>query len=421
MRKKFMFITAAVMFLLLFSLAGCGKKEETQGAEEIAEEIESDVLYTVGIASFDPESSEMKMFMNYYRDYIAEGFPVKFYFSEKLSSAEDEIEFIHAMKEKGAQGIISFYGLDVKSTAQACQEDGMYYVLGSGTISDADFEAVKDNPWFLGTVGPDPEEEYRAGKGMAGYFAEKDVKNCLVLTGGAASGNFMHASRTRGILEGLAEKEGLSYGESVEELAGCTEILVPETGNQEFSVTLCPGYMTAEEGQKNLEEALEMADYDAVLCAYNVDSIQEKLDEKEGQQGKNLMVGTVDCFSEENFQLVKDSDAYGNPRIDYVEGKYASMAGPAFAMLYNAMSGHPEANSADGKAVRLYQGFWSAGSREEYAELYGYTQGIYENAYSCSDLMQVIKVFHEEASPESLKELTEAYTVEDVKQRILSH
>lgn len=94
------------------------------------------------------------------------------------------------------------------------------------------------------------------------------------------------------------------------------------------------------------------------------------------------------------------------------------MAGPAFAMLYNAMSGHPEANTADGEAVRLYQGFWKADSREQYMELYGYATGIYENAYSCEDLMQVIKVFSDEASPEALKELTEAYTVEDVKARI---
>ena len=33
--------------------------------------------------------------------------------------------------------------------------------------------------------------------------------------------------------------------------------------------------------------------------------------------------------------------------------------------------------------------------------------------------MQVIRVFSDDASPEALKELTEAYTVEDVKARIL--
>lgn len=52
-------------------------------------------------------------------------------------------------------------------------------------------------------------------------------------------------------------------------------------------------------------------------------------------------------------------------------------------------------------------------------ELYGYTQGIYANAYSCKDLMQVIKVFDEDASPSRLKALAESYTVEDVKARIM--
>jgi hypothetical protein len=95
------------------------------------------------------------------------------------------------------------------------------------------------------------------------------------------------------------------------------------------------------------------------------------------------------------------------------------MAGPSFAMMYNAISGHPEANAPNGETVRLYQGFWRATSREEFIELYGYTTGIYENAYSCSDLMKVMKVFNDEATPEMLRELTEAYTVKDVKERIL--
>ena len=42
--------------------------------------------------------------------------------------------------------------------------------------------------------------------------------------------------------------------------------------------------------------------------------------------------------------------------------------------------------------VRLYQGFWSASDKDTFNELYGYTQDIYENAYSCADLMKVIKV-----------------------------
>ena len=86
----------------------------------------------------------------------------------------------------------------------------------------------------------------------------------------------------------------------------------------------------------------------------------------------------------------------------------------------NAMSGHPEANTddTDCNTVRLYQGFWSASDKDTFNELYGYTQDIYENAYSCADLMEVIKAYNTDTTPDDLKALTEAYTVEDVQKRI---
>ena len=44
-------------------------------------------VHTIGVAVYDPDSAEMKMFSDYYRDYIQAGFPVKFIFSGKLSRA----------------------------------------------------------------------------------------------------------------------------------------------------------------------------------------------------------------------------------------------------------------------------------------------------------------------------------------------
>lgn len=409
-RKIAVFLSLLCLVLLM---SGCSKKEASQADKE-------ETLYTIGVVSYDPDSSEMQMFKSYLQDYITQGFPVEFYFSDKINSTEDENAFIRTMKKQGAQGIISFYGIDVPNTVQVCEEEEMYYVLGSGTISDEDFEAVKDNPWFLGTVGPDPEEEYRAGKGMADYFMEQGKKSYLVITGGAPHGNFMHLSRARGILDAFQEAAGLNYGAEVDELLAETSTRTIETGNGEVSITLCSGYNSTEEGTKNLEEALGSGSYEAVLSVYYVNPFLEKLEAKEKEQGSDMMIGTVDCFSEANFQAVKDEDAYGNPKIDYVEGKYASMAGPSFALLYNAMSGNVDTNTSDGTAVRLYQGFWTSTGREEYAELYGYTTGIYENAYSCEDLMHIIKAFDENANPEAVKELTEAYGIDAVKARILT-
>ena len=94
------------------------------------------------------------------------------------------------------------------------------------------------------------------------------------------------------------------------------------------------------------------------------------------------------------------------------------MAGPAFAMIYNAITGSADAVKEDGEAVRLYQDLWTAKSEEEYIELYGYATGIYENAYSCDDLMEVIRQFDADTDPQKFKELTEASDLESVKGRI---
>ena len=43
-------------------------------------------VHTIGVVVYDPDSAEMEMFADYYRDYIQEGFPVKFIFSGKINS-----------------------------------------------------------------------------------------------------------------------------------------------------------------------------------------------------------------------------------------------------------------------------------------------------------------------------------------------
>ena len=45
----------------------------------------------------------------------------------------------------------------------------------------------------------------------------------IALTGGSSAGNYMHLQRAIGVLEALAEKEGLTYSEDVEKLAYTVE------------------------------------------------------------------------------------------------------------------------------------------------------------------------------------------------------
>jgi hypothetical protein len=411
-KKKMIFLCLLLVFIALFYI-GCKNYGETEIKN-------TEIQHKIGVVVFDQDNPELRMFMNYYRDYIEGGFPVQFYFSDAVSSGEDEIAFIKKMKEQGVEGIISFYGLDLANTVKACEEEEMYYVLGSGTISEEEFNAVKSNTYFLGTIGPESSEETKAGEDMAADLADQGAKSYLILSGGSNASNYMHFERTIGMLNTLAEKWNLSYGESTEDLAVSETITKVETGNEEISITICPGYVTREEGKENLTQALKEGTYDAVLSAVGVNDVLDQLLSAEKEAGQDMLIGTVDCFSQENYDAILADDAYGNAEINYVKGKYASMVGPAFAALYNAMEGDLDVVKPDGEAFRLYQGFWSASGRDQYREMYGYTQDVYENAYSCADLMKVIKAFDEDADFDQLKALTEAYDLDSVKERILN-
>lgn len=407
-KRRYVIFGIMLCFLLLFCTAV--QAEETQNDAETIK---------IGVVVYDPDSSEMNMFVQYYRDYIQEGFSVQFYFSGAVTTADEENQFIEAAKEQGAEGIISFCGYDLESTLAVCAENELFYVLGSNIVGDETFDAVKDNPWFLGSVGPDPDGVYQTGINMAQYFLEKGAKSYIIMTGGASKGNATHASRVEAMLETLSREAGLVLEGEAAEIAVSAENTTLTSADGSVTVTLVPDYTENGAGLDNLQTAFAAGNCEVLMSAFHASTYLDRIAQKEAQQGSNIMVGAIDSFTEANFEAVKTKDAFGNAPIDYVEGKYASMAGPAFAMMYNAITGHQEANSEDGGAIRLYQGFWVAKNREEYIELYGYTTGIYENAYSCENLMQVIRIFSEEASPEALKELTGAYTVEDVKARII--
>ena len=387
-----------------------------------AEEYGDGEIHTIGVAMYDPDSAEMEMFGDYYRDYIEEGFPVKFLFSGKITDTQSECEFIEEAKENGAEGIISFAGFadGLQDIIKTCEKEEIYYALGSNSVSDENYEAIKDNPWYMGSVGPELEAVYEAGCDMTNFFLDKGAGNIVIMSGGAASGNRLHQVRTWGMLNTLEEKAGLVLSEPAEELSKTNELIELSEEDGTIHVTICPGYTEGGDGLKNLEAALSSGNCDTLMSAFHVSSYLDKISAKEKEQNSNIMVGAIDSFSEQNFEIFKEKDAFGNAPIDYVRGKYASMAGPGFAMIYNAITGSPDAVKENGEAVRLYQNLWTAKSEEEYIELYGYATGIYENAYSCDDLMQVIRQFNEDADPQSFKALTEASDLESAKERIFA-
>lgn len=409
--KRLLALTLAVLMLLgIASCQASTAQEESSSGQ--------DVYYTIGVAVFSQTDPEMNMFFDYYRDYIEQSFPVRFIMSEDLNSSEDEIAFIREVKAQGASGIISFYGLNLESVIAACEQEEMYYVLGSGSVSDEEFAAVSGNPWFLGVIGPDSEEEFDAGREMAENFAAQEAKSYLLLSGGAGDAeNFMHYTRVEGMLTALQEELGLTYSDSVENLAKATELTEIETGVEGVNIAISPGYVQMDPGVSNLKQALESGSYDAILSTVGLNDVLDLVKEPRTAEGDYLLIGVVDCFSQENYDAFETKQS-GSTLLNYIKGKYASMAAPAFAAMFNALSGDANLVNPEGEAFRLYQSYWTAADADEYATLFGYTQSIYENAYSSADLMNVIRIYNENAAYEDFAALAEASDIEAVRERL---
>ena len=403
MRKYILFFLTVI--LLGFLAFGCATTDSDDIATQNKREADASGLdsHTIGVATYNIRDAQVMMFKEYLDHYIGDCFPdVTFLYSESISGSEELMDFLELCAENGAEGVMVFGSYDLQKEVAFCAEHDMYMIRPSATSSDADFEAVASNPYYIGEIGPGSELEYEAGADMTRTMAE-DGKTYLILSGGAAEDNEMHRLRTLGMLETLQEIYGTELEQTAEELEVTEETVTVEAGG--LKVTVFPGYLEREENAAAAAKMIEDGDYTTVLSSVPVSPLMETLDTVK------VECGTIDCFSEDN------SYGFQDGTISYVAGKYQSEIGPGFAALYNAITGNADAFRENGRAFRLKQGFWTAKSSEEYEKMYSLARSISVNAYNYEDLYSVIKSMTPEADFDSLKTLAESFSYEACMER----
>ena len=60
---------------------------------------------------------------------------MEFLYTDEVTSLEEETEELHAMKDAGVEGILSFVTYDLEEAVNYCSENDIYYMMASGTIS----------------------------------------------------------------------------------------------------------------------------------------------------------------------------------------------------------------------------------------------------------------------------------------------
>ena len=385
-----------LVLILCVSLAACSRKETVE--EHAATEV-----HKIGVIVYNTADQEVQGFREYLQGYIEDNFEmVKFVYSSSIQNEEEEQDFIKAACADGVEGFMSFLSYDLKEEVSLCEQNRVYYLLASGTVSAEDFEAVEANPWFLGMFGPGQPFEFQAGADMARYFLrEKTGNRYFILSGGASLGNEMHYQRTLGILDTLSSAYGATFPQKREDLARTEAPLTVETDR--VSITLCPGYITRDNYLETAKEVFAAGTYDAVLSVLPPEGMVPVI-------GKTPL-GIVDSYNTRNLQLVTDG------ALKFVVGKYNSMVGPAFALMLNAVTGYAEEFRDDGKAIQVTQGFWVSDSAEDYSEKYALSASAAMNAYNFEDLSRVVKIYNPDANLNELCALAESCSYRAVQAR----
>lgn len=311
------------------------------------------------------------------------------------------MKFLQDAIDAGVEGILSFNSYNLEKEVELCAQNEVYYIRPSSTTDPDTFALVEDNPYFLGYFGPGDEMEYQAGYDMGAYFAQEKSSDSYFLVSGGASFNVMHKERTMGILDALQEAYGVQFEQTSEELAVTSEPLHLEAGD--LKVCVYPGFVgETSVGQQAIAE-YEKDPAGVVMGVIPLRSIAASLGDAE--------LGIIDCYTESNGELFK------NGNLKYLCGKFQSIIGPAFAALYNAMTGYAEDFREDGKAFAIQQGFWISTDYQDFEKKYELASGIALNAYSYEDLLSVCKAHNPDATLDDLKELAAAWDYDSAVQR----
>jgi hypothetical protein len=322
--------------------------------------------YVIGVIPFSDTAAEQIEWNNYLNDYVAAALNVEFKFVPAPGTDSDAaVRGVEELKLAGCQGILGV--VDTVAAIEKANELGMWYVRGGGLSTQENYDAVKDLPYYLGTMGPSLEDEYAAGYSAAQYFVANGSKDILVYGAllGLSIPSDMHVQRFYGIRDALIEA-GAVYTE-------------PTSG----SVVLGPGigeFATGTSGL-NISTIYGLAGYEAIDPTFNErftaavsgKSFDTILMSAEGSQDVNTLlsgVGITGARMNEVGAFTPTAQASFEAGIlQYLVGKYPSSMGPSVVALINAIDGHADVvKAADGTGSRLQGPFWNAGSLEEFNE-----------------------------------------------------
>jgi hypothetical protein len=344
--------------------------------------------YTIGIAEAQA-NDETTVRRAYLENYIGPAYNVKFIFSEVLKDDAATKTFIENCADAGADAIIDFKSMSGQM-CQICADNDMVYAISGNYIAHPEFLET-DYPNFAGAVGSNNAELGSLfGTWLKDNVEADGTEGYLIATGIASSGNQQHIEIGQGILNGIADKYGLTFEQDIADL-----VTVAETTNaandKGILVTLYPGSPNKETWLPGVSALIQTGQYNTFLSAgqtYNQSATV--VDEVEKSFGIDIKVASVGALGQTLTTAFNTKDPFGNPSIDLATVKSTSVLTSAlFAITYNALNGDVQTacRGTDGKPLYFEFANMSVTSAEQLAQMDGWDDASTGNWCATTDVV----------------------------------
>ena len=334
------------------------------------------------VETFDPTDTQYMSVQDYFKFLSEKVFNVEFIYSEKIDSAEQELQFVENCGAAGAKGYIAYYNVSKAAVVAKAAELGIYY-WGQAEEKDI-YDAYSTNPYYLGSVingTGDFDGMYAVTKAIL----DQGKTKFIYANGGADFGITMFINRKAGFQAAIDEA-----------IAGGAAITVSEV----------PGFPN--EAWFAAQGAALAGDVDAVVGGFGADVWVQPI----AASGKTAAI-TVGSFGAVN-DFYKQTFSDGS--VSAIAAEPSERFGIAVAQIVNAVDGNADALKENGLATNLNDVLWIITSPADFTTLYDFEHGD-GRAQLSAKLVDLVKNLNPDASVTTLQDFVKSYSLDSIKSK----
>lgn len=417
MKKLVCLVLSLALVLSLF--AGCKDTEKQPSGEQNTPPAGSDsgevVLekHKIAVANWAIDSYAL-LIQEYFSKYLGPALNVEFMFSEACNSVEATMDFFESAYAAGCEAVINYQQGSVDQLIAKANELGLYIVTNTSAVGENN--APPYNVGFVHTYPSETAEEFSTL--IRGVMEGDEQQNIIILSAGAGLGHAEYYACTVAALETIQEVYGVTFEDSIEELAVLTS--VTDCANDgDVKVTIYPGYPNNDNYALGLSSLLQTGEYGILVsCSTAYARVANTIDEVEKAFNMNIKVTAMTQVNEETSAMFNAVDSAGDPALNSASVRPAiCTAASMFALAYNGISGHADSVRKDGEGIFYNCPRWLCNGPEDYAPIEKLDVSDDTWELSVDDVKEMLAIYNPDLTADSLFDTINSFTLDNVLER----